>query len=95
MRERQETSHQVQMKNRELLEMKGILGIECFDSDQFIVDTPLGFLHIHGQGLTIQKLDLREKVLSISGQVDHLSYLQSVVVGKRKRKQSLLGRIFK
>lgn len=95
MRERQEHSHQVQMKDRKALELTGILGVECFDSDQFIVDTPLGFLHIRGRELHIKSLNLTEKKLSIEGRVDDLTYRTSVNIGRRKRKQSIVGRILK
>ncbi|WP_044641829.1 sporulation protein YabP [Risungbinella massiliensis] len=95
MRGRTELSHRVQLQNRNVLEMTGILSVECFDSNEFIVETPQGFLHIRGRDLHIKSLDLNDQQLSIQGEVNDLSYLQSVEVGKTKRKQSMLGRIFK
>ena len=58
---------------RELL-VTGVKNIESFDSEEFLIETNLGFLHIKGTGLTLDKMDNENNELIIKGQINSLSY---------------------
>jgi len=85
---RQETK----LLNRKLLEISGVLSVDSFDSEEFLLETECGFLTIKGQNLHIKNLNLEQGFVSIEGLVNQMTYLDSGTGGKAK---GLLGRLFK
>ena len=65
----------------------------CFDNEEFMMDTTLGFLIIKGNGLEIIKLDTYQGNVSIKGQVDSLSYVDSAL--KKEKDNSFISKLFK
>ena len=86
--ERQE----VKMLNRKLLEITGVRNVESFDSEEFLLETVLGFLTIKGQNLHIKHLSLEQGLVAIEGLVHSLTYLDGNAHAKSK---GLLGKLFK
>ncbi|MFF2484456.1 sporulation protein YabP [Paenibacillus sp. NPDC058071] len=83
---------EVKMLNRKLLEITGVLNVESFDSEEFLLDTELGFLAIKGQNLHIKHLTLEQGLIAIEGYVHSLAYLDGNAGGKTK---GLFGKLFK
>ena len=81
--------HDLSLTNRKELLVTGVKNIDSFDSEQFLIQTVLGFLHIKGSNLTLDKMDNENNELTIKGQIDSLSY-----VSNQKGKESK-GNIFK
>ena len=81
--------HELNLSNRKELSITGAKNIESFDSEEFLIETNLGFLHIKGSGLTLDKMDNENNELLIKGQINSLSY-----VTNQKGKESK-GNIFK
>ena len=52
-----------------------------FDSEEFMMDTTLGFLHIKGSSLEIIKLDTYQGNVSIKGKIDSITYNRIVKIG--------------
>ncbi|MEX2356348.1 MAG: sporulation protein YabP [Thermaerobacterales bacterium] len=69
-----ESVHEVVLKNREELRVRGVLHVESFDDRQIILDTDLGTLTIEGEDLEIKQLDLEAGNFSVSGLVAGLTY---------------------
>ena len=67
--------------------------VKHYDTDrlreEFLIQTALGFLHIKGSNLTLDKMDNENNELVIKGQIDSLSY-----VNNQKGKEGK-GNIFK
>ena len=81
--------HDISLTSRKELIVTGVKNIDSFDSDEFLIQTALGFLHIKGNNLTLDKMDNENNELTIKGQIDSLSY-----VSNQKGKESK-GNIFK
>jgi len=81
--------HDLSLTSRKELLVTGVKNIDSFDSAEFLIHTVLGFLHIKGNSLTLDKMDNENNELVIKGQIDSLSY-----VNNQKGKESK-GNIFK
>lgn len=83
---------EVRLLNRRLLEVTGVLNVESFDSEAFLLETELGFLNVKGQNLHIKNLNLEQGQVSIEGTINAFTYLDGA--GEHKGK-SFLGKLFK
>lgn len=81
--------HDLSLTSRKELVVTGVKNIDSFDSEEFLIQTVLGFLHIKGSNLTLDKMDNDNNELVIKGQIDSMSY-----VSGQKGKESK-GNIFK
>ena len=71
------TIHQVQLNQRNRLEISGVAHVDSFDDDTIILATQMGTLTIKGHNLRIQHLDLDAGEFMAQGDFDALSYSQS------------------
>ena len=86
-------NHGISLAERKNVVVTGVKKIESFDSEEFLMDTSLGFLSIKGSELEIVKLDTYQGNVSIKGKVDSLIYMDN---GPAKNKEeSFLGKLFK
>lgn len=83
---------EVKMLNRKILELSGVMNVESFDSEEFLLETELGFLMIKGQNLHIKNLSLEQGLVAIEGLINELAYVDANAQGKTK---GLLGKLFK
>ncbi|GGE84711.1 sporulation protein YabP [Priestia taiwanensis] len=67
--------HDVTMKGRRLLDITGVKQVESFDSEEFLLETVMGFLAIKGQNLQMKNLDVEKGLVSIKGKVFEMEYL--------------------
>ena len=86
-------NHGISMAERKNIVVTGVKKIESFDSEEFLMDTTLGFLHIKGKELEIVKLDTYQGTVSIKGEIDSLIYTDTLN-GKNKE-ESFFGKLFK
>lgn len=82
--------HQVIMEDRKTLSVTGVSDVDSFDGLTVVVYTDLGELTVKGNGLQIQRLNVESGDLSLSGEIDSLSY--SALSSRRGGK---LGRLFR
>ncbi|GGE21766.1 sporulation protein YabP [Marinithermofilum abyssi] len=88
------TTHEVVMAGRNSLEVTGVVGVESFDSEEFLLNTQCGFLGIRGTNLHIRNLDLEQGRVAIEGELYEMSYLDDGTPRMEKAK-SLFGRLFR
>ena len=86
-------NHGISIAERKNIIVTGVKKIESFDNEEFMMDTTLGFLIIKGNGLEIIKLDTYQGNVSIKGQVDSLSYVDSAI--KKEKDNSFISKLFK
>ena len=86
-------NHGISLAERKNIVVTGVKKIESFDSEEFLMDTTLGFLSIKGSELEIIKLDTYQGNVSIKGKIDSLMYMDNSV-GKSKE-ETFLGKLFK
>lgn len=67
--------HDVIMRGRRLLDITGVKQVESFDSEEFLLETVMGFLSIRGQNLQMKNLDVDKGIVSIKGKIFDLAYL--------------------
>ncbi|OXM82595.1 sporulation protein YabP [Paenibacillus rigui] len=83
---------EIKMLNRKLLEVSGVMNVESFDSEEFLLETECGFLMIKGSNLHIKNLSLEQGLVAIEGLVNELAYVDTNAQGKPK---GFLGKLFK
>ena len=65
-------NHGISVNERKLVYITGVLKIESFDEEEFLLETNMGFLAIKGSGLEIVRLDTKDGIVSIKGTIDSL-----------------------
>lgn len=83
---------EIKMLNRKLLEITGVLNVESFDNEQFLLETECGFLTITGENLHIKHLTLEQGRVAIEGMVHTMAYLDGHTHQKSK---NILSKLFK
>lgn len=84
-------NHAITIDNRRKLSITEVTDIDNFDEEEICANLTEGGLLIKGRDLHIQKLDLAEGKVVISGEVLSLTYTQV----KSKTPQKWLKKIFK
>ena len=85
-------NHGISINERKLIYITGVLKIESFDEEEFLLETNMGFLVSKGSSLEIVRLDTKDGIVSIKGQVDSLAYLENL---KKGSKSSVFEKLFK
>jgi len=81
--------HNLNLKNREELEMSGIEEVITFNEDKIILKSNLGRLDIKGKELNIKKLNLEDEEIQIAGYFNSIEYTDKPV------NNNIFKRIFK
>lgn len=85
-------NHGISLLERKNLVIAGVKKIENFDSEQFLLDTIMGFLMIKGEGLELIKLDTMQGNVSIKGLIHSMTYVEDT---KKDKENSIFNRLFK
>ncbi len=67
--------HNVKINNRKDIEINGVKEIDSFDSEEFLLETNMGYLIIRGENLQLKNLNVEEGVVQIQGRVYELNYV--------------------
>lgn len=78
------------LTDREHLLVTGVKKIVSFDEKHFELDTTLGDLRIIGKGLIMEKLDVENQTLSISGIITNIDY-EAI----KNKKENFFNKLFK
>lgn len=92
--ERFQGQHEIVMVNRNSLEVSGVLNVESFDSEEFLLNTECGYLAIRGRNLHIKTLNLEQGKVAIEGALFDVGYLDEGTNTVEKAK-GLFGRLFR
>ena len=85
-------NHGISINERKLVYITGVVKIESFDEEEFFFFFNMGYLAIKGSGLEIVRLDTKDGILSIKGNVDSFSYFDNL---KKNSKGSFMEKLFK
>lgn len=80
------------LENRKKLSLTGVLEVLSFDEEQIRLNTSLGGLNINGRNLKLNKLDVQNGDVIISGYVNSMIYCGKEV---KKKKHAILKKVFK
>lgn len=87
-------NHSITITERKNLLITGVKKIENFDSEEFLLETVMGFLVVKGEELELVKLDTLAGNVSIKGLVKGFSYMDDTSK-KIKENNSVFNRLFK
>ena len=86
-------SHGVSLVERKNLMITGVKKVENFDTEQFLIETSMGFILVKGQELELIKLDTVQGNVSIRGVINGINYLEDNA--KKSKQSSLFNKLFK
>ncbi len=84
--------HGINLNERKFAYITGVMKIESFDEEEFLIETNMGYLAIKGSMLEIVRLDTKDGILSIKGNIDSFAYFDNL---KKDTKNSFLDKLFK
>jgi sporulation protein YabP len=84
--------HSIYLSERKEVIIEGVLKLDSFDKNEFLIDTTKGFLHIQGKDLSLGNMDTEKQTLTIEGLINSFSYLDNK---EKEQKESFLKRLFK
>src|SRR5699024_8016849 len=67
--------HEVKINNRKDLEINGVKELDSFDSEEFLMETTMGYLIVRGHGLQLKNLNVEDRVVQIIGKIYELTYV--------------------
>ena len=86
-------NHGISLLERKNLVITGVKKIENFDSEQFLLETIMGFMVIKGSELELVTLDTLQGNVSIKGNVSGINYVEENT--KKNKEESIFNRLFK
>ena len=86
-------NHGINLFERKSLVITGVKKIENFDSEQFLLETIMGFMVSKGSELELVKLDTLQGNVSIKGNVSGINYVEENT--KKNKEESIFNRLFK
>lgn len=86
-------SHGISLVERKNLMVTGVKKVENFDTEQFLIETTMGFIVVKGSELELIKLDTVQGNVSIRGVINGINYLEDNA--KKSKESSLFNRLFK
>ena len=88
------SNHGISINERSNIYITGVLKIDSFDDEEFLLETSMGYLALKGEGLEIIKLDTKDGIVSIKGMIISLSYIEKLKKGN-KNNTSIFEKLFK
>lgn len=86
-------NHGISVNERKNIYITGVLKIDNFDEEEFLLETNMGHLAIKGTELELLKLDTKDGVVSIKGNLISLCYVEDLK--KQKKQSSVFDKLFK
>lgn len=86
-------NHSISIVERKNVLVTGVKKIESFDSEEFLLETVMGFLVLKGESLELLKLDTLQGNVSIKGLVKSFAYIDDV--NKKEKDSTFISRLFK
>lgn len=82
----------LKLDNRKRLSLSGVVEVISFNDENIILNTNLGTLTIKGEALKMNKLDVQNGEVMITGIVNSCIYTTNEI---KKDKDSIISRLFK
>lgn len=87
--------HEIQMQNRERIQLTGVLNVGSFDDEGLVLETRMGFLALQGDGLHITQLNLDDGILTVEGLIKGIAYADERGKGFKLKGKNILNRLLK
>nr|WP_082235817.1 sporulation protein YabP [Halobacillus massiliensis] len=89
---RQQPEHNVKIWSRRNVEITGVKEVDSFDSEEFLLQTNMGYLVIRGENLQMKNLNLDDGEVSIKGRIYEMTYLDE---NQGEKAKGLFSKLFK
>lgn len=83
-------THSFSVQERKNIALTGVVKIDSFDKEEFLIETSLGIMNIKGSNLEVVRLDTYQGNLTIKGTINSISYVED-----NKKESSVFSRLFK
>ena len=85
-------NHHIGIDNREKMTITQVVDVDAFDEEVLWANLTEGGIEITGEKLNIEKLDLQEGLLIVTGRIASLSYTDKKLKEKKHFFSRLVGR---
>lgn len=86
--------HHMLIRDRKMMEITGIKKLESLNSEEFVLETTLGYMTISGNDLEMINLNMEKGEISLSGYVTKIEYYD-YQEGKEANQKGFLSKLFK
>jgi sporulation protein YabP len=86
-------AHEIKIVSRKKMDITGVINVESFDSEEFLLETECGFLAIRGQNLHMKNLNVENGLVSIEGLVMDMAYVDHISGGDKAK--GFFSKLFK
>lgn len=90
--DKENISHAVNIIERKSITLTGVKKIDSFNSNEFLLDSNMGYVTLKGTNLEIVKLDTFQGNVSIKGTINSLSYSDKY---NKNKEESVFNKLFK
>lgn len=84
-------SHSFSVSERKNIIISGVIKIDSFDSEEFLIETVQGYMNIKGENLEVVKLDTYQGNITIKGKINAINYIDE----NSKKESSVFAKLFK
>ena len=84
-------NHSFSVSERKNIIISGVVKIESFDNEEFLLETVQGYMNIKGDNLEVVKLDTYQGNVTIKGQIDSIVYIDE----NAKKESSVFSKLFR
>jgi sporulation protein YabP len=84
-------SHSFSVSERKNIIISGVVKIDSFDNEEFLIETVQGYMNIKGENLEVVKLDTYQGNITIKGKINSINYIDET----SKKDSSVFSRLFK
>ena len=84
-------NHSFSVSERKNIIISGVVKIESFDNEEFLLETVQGYMNIKGENLEVVKLDTYQGNVTIKGKIDSIVYIDE----GSKKESSIFTKFFK
>ena len=86
-------NHSINIVERKNILITGVKKIDSFDTEEFLVETIMGYLVLKGVDLELIKLDTIQGSVTIKGLINSFDYIEDN--SKKEKTGSFVSRLFK
>lgn len=84
--------HRVTILNRNEIEINGVIEVDSFDHEEFLLETNMGYLVVRGQHLQLKNLHVEEGIVQIEGTLYEMLYVDEQT---QEQAKGLFSKLFK
>lgn len=90
--DKETVSHSINIVERKSISLTGVKKIDSFNSNEFLLDSNMGYITLKGNNLEIVKLDTFQGNVSIKGTINSISYSDKY---NKQKEESVFNKLFK